>query len=174
MHSADLRDLIVGGVTIAFACIVMIVLIPFGVENPGKINVLALGPAFWPFVVAIFLFAMGLLIGGQAIRRARLHGNATAGSDEDQATAASELSDFTAGRWAGALVLLAAYYLLLNVLGMVVTSALALVSFMVLGGERRPVLVAALAIGLPLVLFLFFRYVANVVIPLGIFGSWIE
>ena len=38
-----------------------------------------------------------------------------------------------------ALVLLAGYYLLLDILGMVVTSALALLTFMLLGGERRAV-----------------------------------
>ena len=77
-------------------------------------------------------------------------------------------------RWIGALVLLAGYYLLLDILGMVVTSALALLTFMLLGGERRPVLIVAITVILPVALFLFFRYVANVSIPMGIFGDWIS
>jgi hypothetical protein len=45
---------------------------------------------------------------------------------------------------------------------------------MLLGGERRPVLIVAITVILPVALFLFFRYVANVSIPMGIFGDWIS
>ena len=167
MHAADRGDLIVGGVTAGFGCFVMFVMIPLGVEDPGKIDVLALGPAFWPFVISLFLFAMGVLIGVQAWRRSRETGGAAI-ADGDGAPA---VSDFSFGRWIGAVVLMAGYYVLLEPLGMVATSALAMVGFMLLGGERRPAIIAALAIGIPIALFLFFRFVANVVIPLGVFGD---
>lgn len=167
MRAADRGDLIVGGVTAGFACIVMFVMIPLGIEDPGRIDVLALGPAFWPFVIALFLLAMGALIGMQAWRRSRLDGDAGAAAGDG----APAMSDFAPGRWLSAVILMAAYYLLLEPLGMVVTSMLAMTAFMLLGGERRAPVIAALAVGIPLALFLFFRYVANVVIPLGVFSD---
>ncbi len=166
MRADERNDLILSGVTVAFALLVMFVVIPLGVEDPGTINVLALGPSFWPFIIASFICLMGLILGGQAYRRFRADGNRlTAGGDGQQ---------FALARWFGALVLLAGYYLLLGLLGMVVTSVLVLLLFMLLGGERRPVLIASISLILPIALYLFFRYVANVAIPMGIFGDWVS
>lgn len=164
MRAAERNDLILAAVTVAFALLAMFVLIPKGVEDPGQINVMALGPSFWPFVISLFICLMGLLVGGQALHRYR------------QANAApSETTEgFALLRWVGALALLAGYYLLLDWLGMVVTSVLALFAFTILGGERRAWLIALISLVLPIALFLFFRYVANVAIPMGIFGDWIS
>ncbi len=164
MRAAERSDLILGGVTIAFACLALFVVIPAGVENPGQINVMALGPSFWPSVIAVFICSMGILVALQAYRSHR----------NRKSSEADEPANFAPTRWIGALVLLAGYYLLLDILGMVVTSALALLTFMLLGGERRPVLIVAITVILPVALFLFFRYVANVSIPMGIFGDWIS
>ena len=98
MRAADRGDLIVGGVTAGFACVVMFVMIPLGIEDPGRIDVLALGPAFWPFVIALFLFAMGALIGAQAWRRSRLDRPADIAAGDG----AAAVSDFALGRWIGA------------------------------------------------------------------------
>ena len=108
--------------------------------------------------------AMGILV---ALQSYRSHRNRKSSEADGPA-------NFAPARWIGALVLLAGYYLLLDILGMVVTSALALLTFMLLGGERRPVLIVAITVILPVALFLFFRYVANVSIPMGIFGDWIS
>ena len=164
MRAAERSDLILGGVTIAFACLALFVVIPTGVENPGQINVMALGPSFWPSVIAVFICSMGILVALQAYRSHR----------NRKSSEADEPANFAPTRWIGALVLLAGYYLLLDILGMVVTSALALLTLMLLGGERRPVLIVAITVILPVALFLFFRYVANVSIPMGIFGDWIS
>ena len=164
MRAAERSDLILGGVTIAFACLALFVVIPTGGENPGQINMMALGPSFWPSVIAIFICSMGILV---ALQSYRSHRNRKSSEADGPA-------NFAPARWIGALVLLAGYYLLLDILGMVVTSALALLTFMLLGGERRPVLIVAITVILPVALFLFFRYVANVSIPMGIFGDWIS
>ena len=164
MRASERSDLILGIVTMAFAGLALFVMIPLGVDNPGQINVMALGPSFWPMIISIFISLMGLLVAGQAYRRHRVL--------ETQDGKAVEPSNFDIGRWIGALVLLAGYYLLFDILGMPVTSALALLTFMLLGGERRPLLIVGIALILPIVLYLFFRYVANVAIPTGIFGDW--
>lgn len=172
MRRADIADLVVSGVIVVFACIMLFVLIPTGIEHPGSIDVLALGPAFWPSVICAFLGLMGLVVGVQALRRSRAwRGGAVSGPDDqgDPDAADAEAAGFAPVRWLAALVLLAAYYHGLDSLGMVLTSMLALGLFMILGGERRPAVVLVLSLGVPLALFLFFRYVANVFIPLGVF-----
>ena len=140
---------------------------------PAAIDILALGPAFWPSIVSTFMLLMGAVVGAQALRRLRA-GRAAAETDgEDRRSLATALSEYALGRWLGALVLLAAFYALLEPLGMILASMLAMVALMVLGGERRPALLAILPIGLPFALFLFFRYAANVVIPLGVLDPWL-
>ena len=151
-------DVVVAAVTIAFALLAMFVLIPVGVADPGSIDVIALGPSFWPIIISVFLLLMGLLTLGQAWMRSRESEHAPPSTD----------AGFAFGRWVGCLVLLGGYYAALHGLGMVLASIIALCLFMLLGGERRPLLIAVLAFGLPLALFAFFRYVANVVIPLGV------
>ena len=172
MRPREITNLVVAGVIVVFACIMLFVLIPAGIEHPGSIDVLALGPAFWPSVICVFLGLMGLVVGVQALRRARAaRGGIVAGPDNpgDPGAAEAEAAGFAPARWLAALALLAAYYHGLDSLGMVLTSMLALGLFMILGGERRPAVVLVLSLGVPLALFLFFRYVANVFIPLGVF-----
>ncbi len=166
MRADERNDLILSAVTVGFAVLVMFVVIPLGVEDPGRIDVLALGPSFWPFIIALFICLMGLIVGVQAYRRFRAGGDPRMGIGGGQ--------QFALARWIGALVLLAGYYALLGVLGMVVASILTLLLFMLLGGERRPVLIGAISLILPIALYLFFRYVANVAIPMGIFGDWVS
>jgi len=166
VRADERNDLILSAVTVGFALLVMFAVIPLGVEDPGTINVLALGPSFWPFIIALFICLMGLIVGAQAYRRFRAGGDPRLGTGGGQ--------QFALTRWIGALVLLAGYYALIGVLGMVVASILTLLLFMLLGGERRPVLIAAISLVLPIALYLFFRYVANVAIPMGIFGDWVS
>lgn len=173
MRVADFSDLTIGGATVAFACLALFVLVPLGIEDPGEIDILALGPAFWPSVISIFILLMGAVVGAQGLRRLRA-GRAAAESDgEDQRSLATALSEYALGRWLGALSLLATFYVLLEPLGMILASMLAMVTLMVLGGERRAALLVVLPMGLPFALFLFFRYVANVVIPLGALEPWL-
>jgi hypothetical protein len=160
MSPAVRGDLAVAVVTIAFALLALLFLVPVGVHDPGNINVMALGPAFWPTIISAFLLVMGVLIVVQAWLRAR------ALSSEDDV--ARPGAGFALWRWVGSLVLLGAYFLALDWLGMVLASIIVLILFMLLGGERRPVLIVVLSLALPLLLFAFFRYVANVVIPLGV------
>ena len=158
----QVTDLVVGVVTTAFGCFSLFALIPLGVEDPGSINVRALGPAFWPSIVSGLLIAMGVIITVQAARRLQADN-----TDEEAG------GGFATMRWLAALVLLAGLYVGLHILGMVLASMIALAAFMLLGGERRALLIAIISLALPLVLFVFFRYVANVVIPLGVLEPWL-
>ena len=63
------------------------------------------------------------------------------------------------------------FYVLIPFLGMVVPGMAVIFGLMVLGGERRWLLAAAVAAGVPLLLYVFFVHVAGIPIPLGIFET---
>jgi putative tricarboxylic transport membrane protein len=163
MYTEDVTDFIVAGVTIVFGALMLFVLIPVGIDDPGAVDVLALGPSFWPSIISGFLLLIGVIVAVQTYRRARLRRGADDSTGEG----------FVAARWFGSLVLLAGVYVGLDPLGMVLTCTIALVLFMLLGGERRPMILIGISLVLPLALFTFFRYVANVFIPLGVLEPWL-
>ena len=67
--------------------------------------------------------------------------------------------------WLAAII----YYLTIEWLGMLISSALLLGFLMLLGDERRYWLIATISVLLPTLLYLFFTYIGNVVLPPGIF-----
>ncbi len=72
------------------------------------------------------------------------------------------------------LVLIAAlfaFYISLTTLGVVVASILLLFAMMLFFGERKILLIAALSFGVPILLYLFFRYVASFSQPSGLIWS---
>lgn len=159
-------DLITGGIIVTFALVVLLLLVPYGVDRPGQVDVSALSPNFWPTVLGFFLLLMGGLVTGQTLWR---HKTQTAPAPEK--TASSE-------NWPGlgpipktfaAVALLFLYYAVLNPLGLVAASMLAMIAFTLLAGERRTVIVAPLAILVPIGLYFFFQEIAQVAIPVGIF-----
>ena len=82
------------------------------------------------------------------------------------------------GRWlhrlpglAVALGALFGFYVLIPSLGMVVPGVAVIFALMVFGGERRWVLAATVAAGVPILLYAFFVHVAGIPIPLGVFET---
>ena len=62
------------------------------------------------------------------------------------------------------------YYISLERYGVVVPSIILLPLIMLYFGERNPLTIGILSLALPILLYVFFRYVAGISIPLGIFG----
>jgi len=63
------------------------------------------------------------------------------------------------------------FYALIPSLGMVVPGAALIFGLMAFGGERRWLLAAVVAAGVPLLLYAFFVHVAGIPIPLGVFET---
>ena len=163
MPADEVTNLIVGSVSVLFGALVMLVIIPQGIDNPGNISVRALGPAFWPSIIASLIMLLGVLVCVQAYLRTR-----ALDAQVEPVEVGSEVSVFAWVHWLTALFLLAALYAGLHLIGMVLSCILALIFFPVLGGERRILIVATMAFVLPLGLYAFFRYAANVFIPVGV------
>ncbi|MGI9384629.1 MAG: tripartite tricarboxylate transporter TctB family protein [Methyloligellaceae bacterium] len=166
MSQENRIHLIAGLVLLAFGVLGVAVLIPLGVDEPGKLQFAALSPSYWPRIICIALALLGAGIVASILLKAR-SGEADDGDGDTEVDAA----EATPLRALAAIVLLFVLYLVLEPLGFVLAGALALAAYMVLAGERRATIIGPVAVGVPLVLYLFFTKAAQVPIPAGILES---
>ncbi len=143
---------LIGGLFVVF------ILIPIGIDEPGNVELSALAPAYWPRIICLALAALGaaMLIRGWLNRSS---------SDEEAASLFSGII-----WWRSGLVIAGTFalYSSLDYLGLVLAGAIALVLLMLLAGERRPVLIACISVGVPVALYIFFTKAAGIPIPSGI------
>ncbi|MEM8651835.1 MAG: tripartite tricarboxylate transporter TctB family protein, partial [Pseudomonadota bacterium] len=99
-------------------------------------------------------------------------GSARMGAQVKEEESIDEDYGFLAGivRAVALIAVLFVYYMSLERYGIVVPSIVLLPVVMLYFGERKPLTIGICSIGLPIVLYVFFRYVAGISIPLGIFG----
>ena len=127
----------------------------------------AIGPEAYPGLLAVAIFLLALLLLWQAAR-GQVEAEPDTSADETPA-------DSRAGyrRVALALVLLCGFTLVLEPLGFLIAMPLMLVLLMRLTGERRWWLMVASALLMTILLYGFFRYGMNLVLPEGLFGEHI-
>lgn len=146
--------------TVAFALLLLLVLIPQGITVPKSVKRLVLSPTFWPNIIGCFILAMGAVLTLQAIVAPRPPAEA-----EDRPRAPRSIPG--TGRVLAFVGILAGYFLLIAPLGMVPASILAMLAYLLLVRARRRLAGIAVAIALPLVLDWFFLHVAGVPMPSG-------
>jgi putative tricarboxylic transport membrane protein len=152
------RDVIVGFTVVLFAGFTLLVLIPQGIPTPGRTAPGQMLPDFWPRVITSGLVAIGVLIALLAIFAPTVE-EAGEELDEPHPPMVATLKVVTA------IVLMFGYLWLIQLIGMVVASMIAIPLFSVLYGERRVWIYVPLAIVLPVLLYVFFRHVASIPIP---------
>ncbi len=166
MSESNRINLIAGLVFLALGLLAVTVLIPLGVDEPGKVAFAALSPSYWPRIVCLMLAVFGAGMVANVVLELRSGTGEEAEAETEQVTA-----ERTPFRALAALALLFVLYALLEPLGFVLTGVLALAAYMLLADERRPVMILSVAIGVPLALYLFFTKAASVPIPAGILES---
>lgn len=165
----NVRDLILGCFLLGLGVALQVYIIPEGVVVPRSVKSIALSPDLWPRVVAgLFILLGGIILAQLFVRHGREREGDGSGSKEgeDRTIARS----FGGTYVAGAAISLFAYYGLIRFLGIPVASALAILLFCLLYGERRYPIIIAIAVIVPTTLYLFFEIVARVPIPMGIFA----
>ncbi len=163
------RDIFAALLFLAFGFVAVFVLIPQGVKVPGNIKTAALSPDFWPRIIAIgaILSSIFLLVENTFMKQPPTETN-----EEADAAAEYKLATLPGALKTVILIIaLFAFYFSLTTLGVVAASIILICAMMLFFGERKFWLIAALGIGVPVLLYLFFRYVASVPIPLGIFSA---
>lgn len=150
------RDLIAGVSVLLIGILLVFVLIPTGVDEPGSVEFAALAPSYYPRFVGIAMMVLGLAIAVRSIYR----------------PVADDLFEIPESvlvyKAICAIAIMFATALFVSSVGFVLVGAAALLALMLLAGERSPVILAAAAICLPLLLYFFFTKLANIPIPGGV------
>ena len=149
---------------LAVGLLLLLFLIPFGIDTPKKIRFAALSPTYYPHIVALILSVIGVAIIFK--NRQPLTTKGTDDLDEVHPNAKMRIGGF--------LALLTVYSLSLEFLGFVLSGGLALAASLILAGERRAFIIIAISLLLPISLFLFFYKVAYVPVPNGILAPFIR
>lgn len=155
------QDAITGAFYLALGLFMVFVLIPLGVDEPGNVEFAALAPSYWPRIICLALTALGL---GMLVRTGLSLRNGTPPDAEPD----SPLREIMF--WRVGLVIISTFvlYAVLETLGFVLAGTLALVLLMLLAGERRPLHLVLISLGVPLLLYLFFTKAASIPLPAGI------
>ena len=173
-HNAD-REIGLGVAIVALALFGLFVAIPLGVDAPENIEVRPLAPDFWPFIVLVFAGLAGVVVALEGFfdrkrRIAALAGGAAIKpgidiEDKEQERPPAEAALRVAAAIGGLFML----YFALPYTGIVLGTMFLLLFMLRFTGERRWHVILPITILLPLLLYVFFVYVANVPMPLGIF-----
>jgi uncharacterized membrane protein len=163
MTTANKRDIVTGLLLISMALLLVLVLIPLGVVEPKKVKFAALSPSYYPRLVGYCLLAIGALM---VVTR-------WFGAKRDSADETAPAQTRSPRVLLVLFLILFAFYWTLPHAGFVLGSALALLCLLLLAGERRPLMIIAIAIIVPSLLYLFFTKVANIPIPAGVLEPWL-
>ena len=173
-----IRERVTGLGVLVLGLLIFFVLIPAGVDRPGNVEHAALAPDFWPRIIAAIIALTGLLLTIRPVPEGDSEEDGQRGADEVGAGGGGEgrRGGEAAAGWprrlpglAVTLGALFAFYFLVPFLGMVVSGAVLAFGLMRYAGERRWLAGAAIAAGIPVLLYVFFVYVASIPLPLGVF-----
>ncbi len=148
---------LLGVAVVAIGAIGLFVLIPVGIVSPSDVPALALAPEFWPFVIASVFTLMGIFM------------TIAPGSTDQETVTELRLMRTRILRLTGFFAVLFGFYFVVPYVGMVVPAIAIIFGLCWFTGERRWLLLLLISLLIPFVLTLFFIFVANIPIPLGIF-----
>lgn len=158
-------DLIFGIFMITLAAIFYFWVIPASVRVPGSIDAAPLSPAFLPYILTATVGIMGLICCLQA--------QFGRGLPKEE----SELTFVARSNWIARFTMLIAvfalFYLLPDVVGMLLVSMISMSILVFIGGERNLVRGMLVSILLPFAIWLFFTRVAQVPLPEGLLEGYL-
>lgn len=176
MTSKSSREMWIGVALVLLAIVGWLFIIPKGIVVPDGVEVRALSPDFWPLIVVAVagLASAVLMVQGMVMWKKTAHRGISQESDEHGGEMESDIvlpfSREILQVVITLCVLFAMYYAILQI-GMVAATIPALGFLTWFGGEKRWKIILPVAVVLPLTLYFFFVYVANVPIPLGVFEA---
>jgi len=158
------REIVFAGLTLAASVLFALIVIPRGVTTPASVKHLPLSPAFLPYLLTAAIGVFALIHMLEAIFAPHIP------AEDDGAQPGVH------PRWKSRVLmlcgLLVVYLVLPDRLGMLPTSILVTIALLAIGGERRPLILLGVGIGVPLLVYLFFAHVAQVPLPTGILEDW--
>ncbi|MFS4581110.1 tripartite tricarboxylate transporter TctB family protein [Phaeobacter sp. C3_T13_0] len=168
MNSERHRDIITALIFLLLGIGAILFIIPSGVKVPSTVKIATLSPDFWPRIIASGTIAASLFL----LIETALMPQPQVDEDEAEEIAKYQFANLPATLRIFVLVAaLFAFYASLTTMGVVAASMILIFAMMLFFGERKLWLAALLSVAVPALLYLFFRYVASVPIPLGIFEN---
>lgn len=163
------RDIFAALLFFMLGMLTLFVLIPRGVTVPSSAQKAALSPEFWPRIIAIaaIISSVFLFVENTLLKQPP----PTEPEDAELAREYQLGGLHGSAKTAILIIALFCFYFSLTTLGVVAASIILICAMMLFFGERNLWLVAVLSISTPVLLYGFFRYVANVPMPLGIFAN---
>jgi len=160
-------DIILTIAVFAIAVVLVGFLIPAQINEPGYIKSKYLSPAFAPRMFSIFLGVVALILLGQSVARLKKRPAKREARPEKQILPAAN------ARWGAILAVLlwvscCLFLLAVELFGIMVPSILFLGGLMFYFGQKKWLLILSIMILVPLILYLFLHYIANVQFPTGI------
>lgn len=155
------KNFVTGVVMLSVGLVTLFLLIPLGVDEPKKIKYAALSPSYYPRIIATGLCLLGLVIAIQSYWSYLSETPQEEDRNDENRPDATQRITIVFG-------LLTAMALTLTTFGFVLVAALGLGAAIRFAGERNYLLIASMAIIIPLALYFFFQKVAGIPIPLGI------
>lgn len=174
MSDRATKEFRVGLAMVAVAALGWFAAIPAGIDLPQSVQFAALSPDFWPRIVMVLLGICGAVVAVQAHVERRA-GTASAPAPQDGTSDGTLVEHPLATRIqrvSFAIACLFAFYFAIGYIGIIVSSTLTVLALTVALGQRAWRHVLPLAALLPVVLYYFFVYVAQVPMPLGMFEAW--
>jgi hypothetical protein len=152
------RDFWVGAGVVFLSLVLIIYFIPQFVVAPKYVRNVVLSPVFWPSVISWMM----LFIGGGILVSQYLERGCVSSKTEPDAAKGAYVRILVFG------LFLIVYYILMPVLGMVLSSTLAFIVFSIfMAGTKHRKTAVIVGVLLPLALYAFFYHVAGVNIPQG-------
>ena len=169
MFFARFSDAILGAILCIGSLVMILVIIPISVQVPKSNKVLALSPDFWIKIIVWISLVFGayLLYSGLKSAKEQLSEEKIADIKHQKTLHHSPSRSVTMA--VIAVINFFVYYLLIDLLGMVLASVIAVIVFVLMCGERRYKIMLPVAMILPVGLYYFFLKVASIPMPLGIF-----
>ena len=172
------REFLLGMSIILIAFLGVIFFIPFGIVVPDN-SPQALAPNFWPLIVMFLIGFSGLAIAAHGLADflhsrdsqpvQKFSKNSIGMIERDS----GNFSFFEAmGRVTVVIISFLIFYLIIPFVGIILSSSVILVFLIYFAGDRRWQIILPIALLLPLFLYFFFVYVANVPMPLGVFETF--
>ena len=154
-----------GIVFLVLGVVSLLVLIPYGIDNPPSVQFQSLSPSYWPTIVSLVVSTIGVvLLATGLLKRNRVSEAEAAQPDSSTWTSARPFLVFG---------ICIAMYFALEKFGFVLTTSIGMLLLMLVGGERRIYLSLPICILIPLGLYAFFIKATGVAIPAGILEPWL-
>jgi putative tricarboxylic transport membrane protein len=170
MFFARFSDAILGVVLCVGSLVMILIIIPISVQVPKSNKVLALSPDFWIKIIVWLSLCLGayLLFTGLKSAKAQLSEEKILDIKHQKTLHHSYSRSITMATIA--VINFFLYFLLIDWIGMVLASIIAVIAFVLMCGERRYKIMFPVAVILPVGLYYFFLKVANIPMPLGVFS----